>query len=423
MNNIEHDCHPIALYVGIDWADEENVYQSQDEGSKERKRGTIKQTAEDLTEWIMAARQKIPVASRIAIALEQSRGGLIHFLQQFDFLILYLINPKSLAKFREVFRPSGPKDDPDDSGCLLDLVVYHREKLHAWQPDNEETRKLSTLCELRRKLVDQRSSIVNTMISYLKFFFPQALNWIGDLTTPMACDFLKKWPTLQAIKHARQGTVGKFYRTHHSRNEEKIQQRIAEIQKAVPITSDPAIIDPYSVAVVNYARIVAELNRMIDGYDKQIENLFAQHPDRDLFASLPGAGAVMAPRLLTAIGSDRNRYQSAVEIQRYSGIAPVTRKSGQFKGVSRRLGRPKFICQSWLEFAAHSVGFSPWANAFYHHQRSLGKGRYAALRSLAYKWIRIIFRCWKLHQPYNEHIYLNSLSKRNSPLATLLKNA
>ena len=336
---------------------------------------------------------------------------MIHFLT-FDFLILYLINPKSLQNF-ESFSTSGSRRS-DDSGCLLDLLLHHREKLHTWLPDNQQTRKLAALCELRRKLVDERTAKVNAITSYLKYYFPQAISWAGDLTAPMACDFLIKWPTLETIQRARPETILKFYRAHHSRSDQRIQERLAEIQNALPNTSDLAIIDPYSTIVVNYARLVAELGGMIDAYAKQIESLFAQHPDHDLFLSLPGAGAVMAPRLLTAIGSDRNRYQSAVEIQQYSGIAPVTRRSGKFKSVSRRLGRPKFICQSWLEFANHSVGFSPWANAFYHYQRSLQKGRYAALRALAYKWIRITFRCWMLKEPYNEQKYLDSLNKRNS---------
>lgn len=423
MENVQHDCPPIGMHIGIDWADQENVYQTQEAGSNHRTNGSFKQTPESMGEWLMQQKERIPAGSKIAVALEQTRGSLIHFLQQFNFLILYLINPKSLAKFREVFRPSGSKDDPDDSGCLLDMVLHHRERLHAWLPDDQQTRKLAALCELRRKLVDERTAKVNAIISWLKFYFPQAIGWAGDLTAPMACDFLIKWPTLQAIKCTCSEIIVNFYLAHHSRSDQRIQQRLAEMQNALPITSDPAIIDPYSIAVANYAHLVVELNRMIDAYDKQIACLFAEHPDHDLFAALPGAGAVMAPRLLAAIGSDRNRYQSAVEIQQYSGIAPVTRRSGKFKSVSRRLGRPKFICQSWLEFANHSVGFSLWANAFYHYQRSLGKGRYAVLRALAYKWIRIIFRCWKLNQPYNEQQYIDSLRKHNSPLVKHLKLA
>jgi len=264
---------------------------------------------------------------------------------------------------------------------------------------------------------------VNKMTSYLKYFFPQALNWAGDLNTSMACDFLNKWPTLQSIKRSRAETICKFYRNHHCRSKEKIEKHLAEIQNAVAITDDSAIVEPYSKVVCTYARLVVDLNREIDLYDNQIESLFALHPDHGLFTALPGAGRVMAPRLLAALGSNRDRYPSAVEVQQYSGIAPVTKRSGKSKTVSRRLGRPKFVCQTWLEFAAHSVGFSVWANAFYHHQRSLQKGRYAALRALAYKWIRIIFRCWQLNQPYDEQLYINSLRKRNSPLVPLLKIA
>ncbi|MBZ5625437.1 MAG: hypothetical protein LAQ69_43090, partial [Acidobacteriia bacterium] len=44
------------------------------------------------------------------------------------------------------------------------------------------------------------------------------------------------------------------------------------------------------------------------------------------------------------------------------------------------------------------------------------------VRALAYKWIRIIFRCWKDNKPYDEQTYLQSLHKRNSPLGAAFTN-
>jgi hypothetical protein len=42
---------------------------------------------------------------------------------------------------------------------------------------------------------------------------------------------------------------------------------------------------------------------------------------------------------------------------------------------------------------------------------------------LAYKWIRIIFRCWKDGKPYDEEVYLNSLRRRGSQLGAALAPA
>jgi hypothetical protein len=52
-----------------------------------------------------------------------------------------------------------------------------------------------------------------------------------------------------------------------------------------------------------------------------------------------------------------------------------------------------------------------------------GSSHNAAVRALAFKWIRILFRCWKDGKPYDEQLYLQSLQKRNSPLKALLPSA
>jgi transposase len=422
MEESHQDFDEISLCIGIDWADRAHVYKMAIPGSSKQELGSVQHSPEALTEWIMNLQKKYP-AGKIAIALEQSRGALIHFLQQFAFLILYPINPKSLAKFREFLRPSCSKDDPDDAGCLLEIILFHRRKLRPLSVQDKQTRKLGLLCELRRQAVDQRTTAINRITSWLKFYFPQALDWAGDLSSAMGCDFLMKWPTLQTLKKARPATIRTFYTSHHSRNSKLIDQRIDQISSSMPLTSDEAIIDPYSMAVVNSVRQVIAINKAIEEFDEQIQSLFAQHTDHALFEALPGAGPVMAPRLLASLGTDRNRYQSAVELQQFSGIAPITKQSGNSKSVSRRYARPVFVCQTWIEFALHSRLVSVWANAYYLSQRKLKKKHYAALRALAYKWQRIIFRCWKLNVPYNEQKYIEALTRRNSPLIQMLKIA
>jgi hypothetical protein len=125
-----------------------------------------------------------------------------------------------------------------------------------------------------------------------------------------------------------------------------------------------------------------------------------------IFDSLPGAGAVMAPRLLAAFGSQRERYGSAGEVQTYTGIAPVMEKSGKKKWVHFRWACPKFLCQSFHEWAGHSIAQSVWARSYYQQLRNRGKGHHAAVRALVFKGIRILFRCWKDRVAYDENKYL-----------------
>ena len=154
-------------------------------------------------------------------------------------------------------------------------------------------------------------------------------------------------------------------------------------------------------------------------YDAQIAQTFAGHPDREIFASLPGAGPVLARRLLAALGADRERFDSATNLQRYSGVAPVAKQSGETRHVHRRYLCPKFERQSFHEFAKESVLWSRWAAAYYLSQRVQSKPHHTAVRALAFKWQRIIWRCWRDGTPYREEVYEAALRKSGSPVVSL----
>jgi len=366
--------------------------------------------------WVTQLKERF-AGGQVAIAIEQRKGAVVNALMLYDFLVLYPINPKALARYREAFRTSRAKDDPADSQLLLDLVVRHRDHLRAWVPDTMEARKLQLLCEQRRKLVNQRVALTNRLTSLLKQYFPQALEWVGDLASLQGCDFLGLWPNLAALQAARPSSIRKFYQAHNCRKGSVIEARLAAIKTARSLTTDPAIVEPLSLAVQTYATQLHALIRAIEAFDDRIAQVFAQHADHDLFASFPGAGDVCAPRLAAAFGTDRSRWESASELQSYSGIGPVTERSGKTIWVHHRLACPKFVKQTFHEFADQSIRFSTWARAYYDQQRARGNEHHAALRALAYKWIRILFRCWKDRKPYNENLYIQALRRRGSPLA------
>ena len=290
-----------------------------------------------------------------------------------------------------------------------------------WKPDDEQTRLLEMLCEQRRNLVDERTRLVNELGSVLKQYFPQAATLFEDqLKSKMACAFLERWPTLDALQRTRPQTIRKFFYAHRSRSETKIQQRLELIAQATPLVTDAALLEACRTRVESLVIRLQALLTPIARLDKRINELMDAHQDAALFRGLPGAGAALAPRLLAAFGSDRNCYESAEEIQSYSGAAPVTRRTvgPQAKPmVSFRWACPKFLRQTFHEFTQHSRSRSVWAGAFYELQRSRGKSHHAAIRSLAYKWIRIIFRCWKNRTAYDEQRYLKSLLQRQSPLS------
>ena len=406
----------IAAFVGLDWADQKHVLTVQEANSDQRQRVMLDQTPEALQNWIQLLRNRFD-GRPVAIAVEQKRGALIYALMHVDFLRLYPVNPQTLAQFRKAFYPSGAKDDPVDADLLLEILLTHRHHLRLWVPDDVLTRSIQLLTEDRRRLVDERTALTNQLTAALKMYFPQALDWFGDLHTVRACAFLHRWPTLQQLKAASSSSVRKFYKAQGYRGEDKREQLVLNIKNAQPLTQDGAVLLSGAMKVQTLVSQIPLLTQAIERYDQQIAALFDQHDDSTLFGSFPGAGASLAPRLLAAFGSDRGRFEFAAEMQQLAGIAPVTEKSGTAIWIHWRLACSKFLRQTFHEFAGQSILYSTWARAFYDQQRKRGKSHHAALRALAFKWIRIIFRCWKTRTSYDETMYRESLKRRGSPLA------
>jgi len=154
--------------------------------------------------------------------------------------------------------------------------------------------------------------------------------------------------------------------------------------------------------------------------EKQIDSLFQTHAEAYLFRDLPGAGAALKPRLLVAFGQDRTLYPDPASFQKVSGIAPVIQKSGRQSWTHWRWRASRFLRQSLVEWAGQTVVYSTWAAAYYKTMKAKGKRHQVILRALAFKWIRILWKCWQTRTPYDEARYVKQLALRKSPLALKL---
>ena len=411
-----------AAYLGIDWADKKHDLCLVDVATGHQTKLVLAHTPQAIAAYFTNLRAQYP-GQLIAVALEQSRGPLLFALLQYDFLVLYPLNPTTLAKYREAFTPSRAKDDPTDADYAAELLMKHNDRLKAWHPDDPQTRTLRYLVEHRRRLGGDRTRLTNRMTSLLKCYFPQVLSWFPDLATVLVADFLLRWPALEQLRGVKRTTLLNFFRAHHSVRTDTLEKRLAAIKESVPLTTDRAIIDS---SVLMISALAAQLKTTIAAlqqFDDEIAKLCVAHPDFPLFESLPGAGAVYASRLLAVMGTQRDRWTTAAELACLSGIAPVMERSGQSVWIRWRYFCPKFMRQSFHEYAGESVKHSFWARAYYEQQIGKGKSRQAAVRALAYKWIRIIWKCWQTRSPYNEVKYLEALRRKGSPLlAHAIKN-
>lgn len=400
-----------AAWVGIDWADQKHAWALQVPGELNVERGDLDHKPETVEAWAADLARRFN-GRPIAVALEQARGSLLFMLTKYAHLVIFPVHPGTSAAYRKGFRPSGAKSDPSDADLLLDLLVRHRERLRRLDPDTTETRALQFLVEGRRKFVDDKTRYSNRLTAQLKMYFPQVLDWFSVVSSAIVGDFLERWPTVEKLQKARPETLRRFFLQHHI-GESDLDRRLEAIRQAVPATRDAAVIRSCCAHVLALVRILHEIRSAICGYDEQIETLARQHPDFKIMDSLPGAGAALVPRLIAAMGTRRDRYHSATELQSYSGIAPVLVSSGKQHWVHWRWSCPKFLRQTFHEWATHSIRSSAWAKAYYNQQRAKSKPHHVVIRALAFKWIRILFRCWKDRRPYSEEQFCQTLSRRH----------
>jgi len=411
-----------AAFIGIDWADSKHDLCLQKSGSHHRESSSLTHTPEAIEAWANALRRRFG-GKPVAICLELNKGPLVYALSKYDFMVLFPVNPLTVARFREAFSTSGSKDDPSDAELQLEILLKHRHQLRELKPSSPAIRALEQLVEHRRRLVSDKVRLNNRITSVLKNYFPQVLEWFKDRDTKLFYEFLTRWPTLARVKRARRSTLERFFHTHHVRSAARINKRIEGIKAAVPLTTDEAIIAPNELLIKATIGQLQMVLSAIREFEDEITLRAQAHADFAIFDSFPAAGKAMAPRLLVAFGDQRERYTCADEVEKYSGIAPVTIRSGNQCSVVWRWRCPKYMRQTFVEWAALSIRQSFWAQAYYEQKRAQGKSHQAAVRALAFKWIRIMYRCWQDRKPYDESTYLQALQRRGSPLFKYLANS
>jgi transposase len=403
-----------AALLGLDWGDRQHALALWDRATGLVETFTLDHSAEKLHGFLEQLRVRFG-GQRVGVAIEASKGAVVSALLEYHWLVIYPVHPATSRRMSQAFTPSGAKDDVPDAQTLLGILRHHREKLRALLPHDAETRRMELLAQKRRTLVDRRTQLSNQLTSLLKEYFPQALAVTGEKRyAPLALAFLERWPELAAVQKARPDTVRSFFYLHQVRRPEVVVERLELLRTARPLTTDRVLCE---VSILQMRVLLAELRLLqkhLAHFDQLLAEAFAAYPEAYLFADLPGAGAAMAPRLSVLFGMDRSRWTHPAHMQTYFGIAPVIEKSGRQRWVHWRWNAPLFARQTLMEWAGLSVQASVWANAYYQQQRAKQKGHAVILRSLAFKWLRILWRCWQNRQPYDESRYLQAL-KRNNP--------
>lgn len=410
-----------SAFVGIDRSDAWLDLTVETPEGEELDQRQIARSPAKWRQWLVNL-QKRSAGGKIAVCFEQPAANLIAFFNEFAFVEVFAINPTTLNAYRRAFVSSGAKDDDSDSQWLARLLRLHHRELRPWRSEDPATRKLQQLVKLRRSLVDERTRLNNQLLEHLKSYQPEILDLLGEYVySRLTIDLLRRWPQFADIQAASDQEILDFYRHHRCVRKTALKRRLDHVRESVALTTDPAILEPAAMCTMTFLNQFDVLAEAIEEADQEIMACMCAHQDEPLFDALPGAGAVLSARLLSAFGTDREKWSSADDLLNYSGIAPITKRSGKSKIVRRRITCPVFVKQTFHEYAAHSIRFCKWARAFYQRIKEKGKKHHQCIRALAYKWIRIMFACWKTRTPYDDYVYMQTLEKRNRDLYDLAR--
>ena len=339
----------LTHYVGFDWAKDHHVVVVVDG------QGTIVadfQFEHSLEGWQQFA-QKTAAWPNLAVAIETSQGAAVDQLLQREYS-LYPVHPVAAHSYRQRKAPSGVKTDYVDAWSLADALRVDGKQWRALQPLDPLTQQLRLLCRDEATLIEQRTALVNQLQQALAEYYPAALEAFDDWTADYTWEFILAFPTPQALVLAGKRRWEKFLHTHRLWRTETVEKRLKIFARADQFKASAPIVRAKSQLAVSLCKLLCLLGHQLALYRKDIEKLFADHPDHALFGSLPGAKKVLAPRLLAAIGGNPDRYGSHAVLQALAGTAPVSFQSGKLDKV-----RVRWSCDKHLRCTVHL-----WADCF-----------------------------------------------------------
>jgi transposase len=404
-----HAFDQLTHFAGLDWASDHHDAVILDRHGATVAAFTFAHSAQGWAQW----REQIKLFPALGVAIETSRGAAVEALLQSPVQV-YPMQPRAAQAFRQRHVPCGSKTDRTDAWCFADALRVDGQHWRPLGPTDPMVEELRLLCRDEVELITQRTALVNQLQAALHEYYPGALEAFDDWTQPFAWEFVAAFPTAAELLKAGRRRWEKFLHTHKLWRRQTVAERLEIFARADQFCGGVAVTRAKSRLALSLVKLLRTLQTQLEQYRAEIEKLFAQHPDHDLFGSLPGAGEKLAPRLLSEVGSDRGEYPDVESLQCMAGTAPVSFQSGQIRKAYIR-----WHCNRHLRHVVHlwadcSRKFCGWAQSYYQVQRQKGKSHACALRCLGQRWLKILWKMWQTRSCYEERRHLCNQQKHGS---------
>lgn len=391
------------IFVGCDWARSKHDVFIMDEHGATLLQATIPHSAEGLDDLARTISDIEPDPAQVDLGVELHDGALLSCLLDQGYTV-YGINPKSAERARDRYRPSGSKDDKSDAFILADIVRTDAGSLRPMRPDSSATQELRAWVRLRASHVQEKTAHCQRLRTILDEWCPGLSALCGDFNRQWQRDLISQFPLHQDLCAAHGNRLNAFAKTHRLRALTVTRIQAAKSQE--PLRIPASRLEALRAAIRYLAEAIERLVKAVGEIEATLETLVAAHPDAVIFTSLPVRGTATVATLLSAFGQDKEHAPDWRELAARWGAAPVTVQSGRARHVKRRRACDHVVNQA-LIFFAFKTAFTPgcWAADYYQTKRARGVHHYTALRCLAQRWIKIMYRLWKDGITYNEQLH------------------
>ena len=387
------------MFVGIDWASQTHAVCVLDDAGTKHANFQVGHTADGLDQLI-ARLGRLGDPATLPVAIERPDGRLVDRLLEAGHPVV-AVQPNAIKAWRDAEILSGAKNDPGDAHLLAEYLRLRRHRLRVLARVSAETRALRAVVRTRGDLVDQRVATANQLGACLEAFWPGAKGIFADLATPIALDFLARYPTPESAANLGERRMAAFLTKHGYCGRRPPAQLLTRLRAAPPGLCGTVEVEARRDAVLALVGVLRALLAGIKDLDRSVVAHLGEHPDAEIFTSLPRSGQINAAQVLAEWGDCRPAYADAEAVACLAGATPVTKQSGKHTAVSFRWACNKRFRQAICTFADNSRHASPWAAKVYADALARGHDHPHAVRVLARAWIRVIWRCWIDQTPYD----------------------
>ncbi|WP_156296105.1 IS110 family transposase [Mycobacterium paragordonae] len=391
------------IYVGLDWAAATHAVCILSAVGKVLAQFTIDHTAEGIATLIRKlARYGDP--ADVQIGIERPNGRLVDLLLEAGHPVIP-VSPNAIKTWRDGEVVSGAKSDAGDALVIAEYLRLRRHRLDPVAPYSAQTKALRSVVRTRDDIVAMRVSATNQLSALLDNYWPGAKAIFADVESPISLAFLRQYPT--AIRAARLGEkrLAAFLAKHGYSGRRTASELLGRLRGAPAGTTTPALSVAVADAVTALVTVLEALNTACKNLDRSVIARLGEHPDAEIFTSLPRSGQINAAQVLAEWGDSRAAYDGPDAVAALAGATPVTKASGKQYAVHFRWACNKRFRRALTTFADNSRHQSPWAADIYTRARARGHDHPHAVRILARAWIRVIYRCWRDNRPYDPNLH------------------